>query len=272
MKKLFIILLVCSLMISGTVPVLAYTEAQQRTANALNRLELFLGVGEDLGYMLDAELTRAQGLTLLIRVLGLEAEALNGSYSAPFTDVPEWARPYVECAYAHGITNGVSEDRFAPDTPLSDYMFLTMILRALGYRDNGAFPDFFWNDPYAMAVEVGLIPTAETNTEFTRGNAVEVIWNALNAVIAGTDTTLAQRLVLLNVFTSDAFAEAELIREFGEIPSEPASAEKNPNAFYPLINPSWIFGWDDSDNDFEEEYPKEEETGGLIEEGDINLT
>ena len=79
MKKLFIILLVCSLMISGTVPVLAYTEAQQRTANALNRLELFLGVGEDLGYMLDAELTRAQGLTLLIRVLGLVAEGRNGS-------------------------------------------------------------------------------------------------------------------------------------------------------------------------------------------------
>ena len=39
MKKLFIILLVCSLMISGTVPVLAHTEAQQRTADALNRLE-----------------------------------------------------------------------------------------------------------------------------------------------------------------------------------------------------------------------------------------
>lgn len=272
MKKLLTILLACILMITGTVTVYSNTEVQQRTADALNRLELFLGVGGDLGYMLDEKLTRAQGLTLLIRVLGLEEEALNGKYSAPFTDVPEWAQPYVECAYVRGITNGVSNDRFAPDTPLSDYMFLTMILRALGYRDNGVFPDFCWNDPYAKAVDAGLIPTAAADPDFTRGDAVEVIWNALNAVIAGTDMTLAQQLIQQDIFTSGAFAEAELIREFGEIPSEPVSAEKKPNVFYPSIYPSWSFGWDDSDDDFEEEDPKEEETGGLIDEGEINLT
>lgn len=275
MKKLLMILLSCILMITGTVPVFAHTEVQERTADALNRLELLLGMGGDLGYMLDEELTRAQGLTLLIRVLGLEEEALNTSYSAPFTDVPEWARPYVECAYAHGITNGVSEDRFAPGAPLSDYMFLTMILRALGYRDDGVFPDFFWNDPYARAVESGLIPIAAADTEFTRGDAVEVVWNALKASMAGSDMTLAQQLILQDIFTSEAFAEAELIREFGVSISESAESEKNHNTIYPGFFPSWIFGWDDSDDDSEEEVEEDTEekmTGGLIDEGEINLT
>lgn len=275
MKKLLIILMACILLITGTVPLSAYTPAQQRSADALNRLGLFLGAGEDVGYMLDEELTRAQGLTLLIRVLGLEQEALKGGYVTPFTDVPEWAQPYVGCAYMLGITKGVSEDRFLPDAPLSDAMFLTMILRVLGYRDSGDFSDFVWNNPYEKAVESGLIPVSEAYTEFTRAETVEICWNALNAMIVGSEMTLVQYLIQQDVFTAEAFEEAKIIREYGELPQKtvPSAEEKKPTIVTPIF-PSWILDKDDFEDDSKDETEDESEDtekGGLIDEGDINL-
>ena len=53
--------------------------------------------------------TRFEAITMLVRLLGAEDEALSGSWSTPFTDLTEWARAYVGYAYAKGLTDGTSE-------------------------------------------------------------------------------------------------------------------------------------------------------------------
>lgn len=208
-RKLLAVLLAAIMMIVAVVPAAAYNTKHQNTADALNELGLFQGMGPAVGYALDQNLTRAQGITLLVRMIGKETEALEGTYRTPFVDVPDWAAGYVGYAYTNAITNGMGPDKFGSDAQLSDYMFLTLVLRALGYTDAGENAQFAWNDPYALAKEVGLVDIAAADGSFTRGDAVEVFWNAMNAVIVGKDMTLAQSLIKQGIFTAEQFAAAE---------------------------------------------------------------
>ena len=207
MRKVIALLLVAVLLIPA---VSAYTGEQLNTADALNHLGLFLGTGTS--YELDAELTRAQGITLLVRMLGKEAEAVSLPYTAPFTDVDEWAKPYVNYAWLHSITNGVSDVRFDSEGVMTDFMFLTLTLRALGYKDSGENATFTWDDPYALAKSVGLVDTENANETFKRANAVEVFWNALTA----DNNALANELIKNKVFSEDAFYKAVQIEKNGK--------------------------------------------------------
>ncbi len=242
MKKIIAFLLTVLLL---TPTVSAYTDQQVNTADALNHLGLFLGTGVD--YELDGKLTRAQGITLLVRMIGMETKANSISYTAPFTDVPEWAAGYVNYAWMHKITNGISDTEFDPDAAMTDYMFLTLVLRVLGYKDSGNNPEFQWDDPYALAKSVGLISTVTPDDSFRRGDAITVFWNALLL----NDRALAKDLIESAVFSADEFAKAVDIYEHGRgddagipvLPSDPVVPD-TPGSDY-----------DDTDDDDDFWYP-----------------
>ena len=84
-------------------------------AVALKQLGLFMGVS-DTDFDLERAPTRIEALVMLIRVLGEEEAALNGSWEHPFTDVPVWdgdkANKYVGYAYENGLTNGMENGLF----------------------------------------------------------------------------------------------------------------------------------------------------------------
>lgn len=217
-KRLFAVMLVAVMLMAAVVPASAYTTKQQNTADALNELGLFQGMGPSVGYALDQNLTRAQGITLLVRMIGKEAEATSNTYRTPFVDVADWAAGYVGYAYTNAITNGMGPDKFGSDVQLNDYMFLTLVLRALGHSD--ADGSFVWNNPYALAKQVGLIDVAAADGVFTRGDAVEVFWNAMSAEIVGKGITLAQSLIDQGIFTAEDFAAAEQTQMFGRTNTE----------------------------------------------------
>ena len=66
------------------------TEAQ---AQMLYDLGLFRGT--EKGFELEQPMTRAEAAVMLTRFLGAEQTALEGAWTHPFTDVPEWAAPYL---------------------------------------------------------------------------------------------------------------------------------------------------------------------------------
>lgn len=217
-KRIFAVLLACLLL---TMTTLSAAASQQDAADALNHLGLFLGT--DTGYELDASLTRAQGITLLVRLLGAEEEAQKTSYTIPFKDVADWAKPYVGYAYAHKITNGVSARKFGSDSPMTDNMFLTLCLRALGHKDSKAKDSFTWKNPYVFAQRAGLITTTEKDVDFLRGDAAAVMWNALSAPMATESGTLADTLVKKGVFLQDTLETAIRIQK-EELPQSTPSA------------------------------------------------
>ena len=176
-------------------------------ADALYALGLVGGYGKNadgsVNFALGDKLTRAQAFVLVVRFVGAEKDATLSVQSHPFTDVPAWANPYIGYVYANGITKGVSETKFDPDTEVSEAAFLTIMLRVLGYNDGAG--DFRWDDPYTLAQSVG-IADAKADT-FNRGSAFVICYRALTATVK-SGNSIAEQLIAKGVFTKEAYDKA----------------------------------------------------------------
>ncbi len=204
MKKVLAILL-SVLMLLSSVSVLAYDKAEaQLKADTLNVLGLFKGT--DNGYELERPLTRLEALIMLIRLSGNEMNALypEEAFEHPFTDAPTWegAESYIAYGYANKITSGISETEFAPDTEASLQMYITFVLRALGYPDTEE--GSVWERWETLGTQAGIISAATDKTSFLRGDAAIISRAALDAKLFGTEKTLKEKLVedgVINAFT-----------------------------------------------------------------------
>lgn len=209
MRRLLALLLALGLL--TTFAFAAETPEEETAAGQLYELGLFKGVGTDGSgnpdFDLDRAPSRVEAVTMLVRALGAGSAAEAMEKSHPFTDVPAWADGYVSYAYREGLTKGVSEDTFGSDTTASCEMYLTFMLRALGYAE-GSEGDFTYDNPYDLAEQAGLLPDGVNRESFTRGDVAEVTAAALFAKQKGTETTLADSLMAAGVFTEEAFAEA----------------------------------------------------------------
>ena len=176
-------------------------------ADALYALGLVGGYGKNadgsVNFALGDKLTRAQAFVLVVRFVGAEKDATTNMQNHPFTDVPAWAAPYIGYVYANGITKGVSETKFDPDTEVSEAAFLTIMLRVLGYNDGAG--DFRWDDPYTLAQSVG-IADAKADT-FNRGSAFVICYRALTATVK-SGNSIAEQLIAKGVFTKEAYDKA----------------------------------------------------------------
>ena len=194
-------------MLLSCVPALAagsshgYTTLQK--AEALKTLGLFQGTNK--GFELEKTLTREQAITLIVRLLGAEAEAKEKNPAHPFTDVLAWASPYVGYGYQNALVKGVSETLFGYGKLVTEAQFLTMVLRLLQYEDD---TDFTWNKSAELAEKLGLPVVPANSGEYTRGNAVDVIWALLETKFKSGGKTLAQTLIEKGVFTEKAYREA----------------------------------------------------------------
>jgi hypothetical protein len=173
-----------------------YSTVEEMAARLLFSYGLFQGSGvaEDgtVEFNLTAPMYRQEAVTMLVRLLGKEEEAKAGSWITPFTDVDAWAQPYVGYAYANGLTNGSGDKTFGSAALVNGDQYLTFILRALGYSDTDG--DFTWDDPTALARQVGLLSPCLTIDSFQRGDAALISYDALSAQLKSSDTTLLEKL------------------------------------------------------------------------------
>ena len=205
-KSCVAVLLLLAMLLS-CVPALAAGSSHSCTtlqkAEALKTLGLFQGTNK--GFELEKTLTREQAITLIVRLLGAEAEAKEKNPAHPFTDVLAWASPYVGYGYQNALVKGVSETLFGYGKLVTEAQFLTMVLRLLQYEDD---TDFTWNKSAELAEKLGLPVVPANSGEYTRGNAVDVIWALLETKFKSGGKTLAQTLIEKGVFTEKAYREA----------------------------------------------------------------
>lgn len=198
MKKLFALLLTLALLVPSA---LAYSPGEKAAADKLFEQGLFYGT--DAGYELDRALNRQEATALLVRLVGREAVALNGDYTAAFTDVAPWATGYVGYAQRTGLAVGYDDTTFGAYDPVTPEQYLTFALRALGYSD--AAGDFRWDDPWMLAIRLGLADSkAEFSAPLTRGGAVLISSRALDTVMKGTDISLSEHLSIAEQVRQDA--------------------------------------------------------------------
>lgn len=212
MKKITSMLL-CILML-GSITFTCFAsersfEKEEKSAETLKNLGLFLGVSET-DFDLDRAPTRAEALVMLIRLLGEEDAAKSENTEHPFEDVPEWADKYVGYAFEKGYTKGVSETLFGSTLKASKQMYLTFVLRALGYSDTNG--DFSWDNPYELAKLVGI--EAENEGEFLRADVVVVSFKALTCKTEkGEGKLLSDKLIEKGTFTREKYNEVMGITE-----------------------------------------------------------
>ena len=174
--------------------------AAEKQAFKLSDIGLFKGT--DKSFELERSPLRTEALTMLIRVLGKEQEALLLNLPHPFTDVPNWASPYVGYAYANGLTAGVSDTMFGSNDPATSAQYLTFVLRALGYSSES---DFEWYNPYSLALQAGILPDGANINQFLRADMVMITKSALSSKMKGFSSTLGEQLVSLCSITPEQY-------------------------------------------------------------------
>lgn len=189
-----------------------YSEAAQPPAGSdlalagqLNQLGLFRGAGTNadgsVNYDLDRQPNRAEAITMLIRALGA-GDQEGTTKQHPYQDVPTWANGAVSYARKYDLTRGISATEFGAKSPVTTAMYLTFMLRALGYQDG---TDFVWNSPWETAVQAGILPAQADWATLTRGELVEITAAALFAQHKTTGQPLWERLVSSGAFTAEQF-------------------------------------------------------------------
>ena len=211
MKKLIAILLAVCLVFALTPAAFAADAEEITAANVLNALGLFQGVGKDADgkpvYDLDRAPNRMEAVTMLVRLLGKEEEANAGAWEIPFTDVKDWAKPYVGYAYANGLTKGYSEKTFGGTDAVTATQYLTFVLRALGYSSDS---DFKWNAAWELTDQLGITAGEydASTAAFDRGDVVKISYAALGVFVKGTGGTLGEKLLDEGVFTVQQYLDA----------------------------------------------------------------
>ena len=168
-----------------------------QAADALYELGLFKGTGNSPdgtpNFDLDRTPTRAEAVTMLVRLLGKDEAAKAGIWDTPFTDVLDWAEPYVGYAYANGLTNGTGATTFGSSDSVTAAQYITFVLRALGYESG---KDFQWDRAWELSDELGLTNgTYSAIKKFTRGDAAMISHAALSGYIKGAPQTLKEYLL-----------------------------------------------------------------------------
>lgn len=81
----------------------------------------------------DQTVTRAEFVTMLVRLLGLSGSAVKGTY--PFVDVAleQWYSEEVLLAAQAGIVEGAGDSRFAPEAHIQRQEMAAMLMRAHAY-------------------------------------------------------------------------------------------------------------------------------------------
>ena len=264
MKKTMAILLITALLLTMTMPAYAAntTEAEIQ-ASALKKLGLFKGVS-DTDFDLDRAPSRVEAIIMLIRVLGKESEVLSGNWTHPFTDVASWADKYVGYAYEKGLSGGISASEFGTGNANSD-MYLTFVLRALGYNDKTG--DFAWNEPDTLAKSVGILPESVDTVNFLRADVVHISWAALEAGLKEESDTgagkLAENLMASGIFTPEDYRAAKQIagKDESQSPEDGKAVVSTFDAFKAAMENKAVTVINvDSDMDITEKYFYERDT------------
>lgn len=191
----------------------AFAANYTNCADSLHEMGLFQGTQN--GYDLDRTPTRAEAAVMLVRLLGKEAEAKALTYTAPFTDLKGWEKPYVQYLYSNGLANGTNRTTFNPTGKCTAQMYAVFLLRALGYSDTA---DFSYANAIETAREQGIYDTGIINVQnFLRDDAAAASYTVLSVSPKDSEGTLLDQLVSENAITeADAKSYQNLFSTYAQ--------------------------------------------------------
>ena len=130
----------------------------------------------------DGSITRNEMAVVMAHLLNLDYDYYRGTN--PFTDVPEWAAPYVAACAAEGVVAGIGNGQFGGDQKVTAAQASLMIMKALGYFQNQEDFGSDWQvATIRQASYINLFDQIDANAEsaLTRGQVAQLVLNGLKS-------------------------------------------------------------------------------------------
>jgi len=196
MKKILSLTLVLVLVLSsftmafaGAAPSEKFSDVDDSAVGeAVDRLSAFGIVDgyEDGSYQPEGMVKRAEFAKLLVTALGLENAAGAAAGASEFTDVmgTEWYAGFVNVAAGQGIVAGYPDGTFQPNDQVTYGEAVTMLVRALGYKDSflpGQWPSNYIAKGASLNITDDVTFFAQGFAN--RGDAAVLVNNTLDAKI-----------------------------------------------------------------------------------------
>ena len=130
----------------------------------------------------DGSITRNEMAVIMAHLLNLNYDYYRGTN--PFTDVPEWAAPYVAACAAEGVVAGIGNGQFGGNQKVTAAQASLMIMKALGYFQNAEDFGTDWQvATIRQASYINLFDNINSNAEsaLTRAQVAQLVLNGLKA-------------------------------------------------------------------------------------------
>ena len=181
-------LLLSSTMVLGML-VMGGSAAGYKDVDASNdhqeAIEVLQAVGimtgdENGNFNPDGSITRNEMAVIMAHLLNLDYDYYRGTN--PFTDVPEWAAPYVAACAAEGVVAGIGNGQYGGDQKVTAAQASLMIMKALGYFQNAEDFGTDWQvATIRQASYINLFDNINANAEsaLTRAQVAQLVLNGL---------------------------------------------------------------------------------------------
>ena len=210
-------------------PTALLSQSADESAVRLQSLGLYAGTSTDsFAPDLGSTMSREAGITMLIRILGLESEASSmsaasvASVLSGYSDadtVSSWAKKYIACAVQHGMVSGTSATTLSPSSAFSGHAFATIMLKQLGYSDFT-----YATAPTVLSQTAGLSGYSDgilSSGTLTRGTLVGLACSTLTMQNAAGQTVIGN--LISSGAVSGTLATEVLGTSVTQLPTSPTS-------------------------------------------------
>jgi len=179
MKKILSIILAGLLML-GAVNVFATDKVDY--TEELSKYEIIKG-DPDGNLRLDDNLTRAEAVTLMVRLYGFTPETSDAAPANRFSDMENhWACNAAMIAKGLRIVDKENGEAFNPEENINSEEFIEMVICLLGYKEaaeqQGGKPHGYLIKASQLGVTKGV--SIATGNAITRKDAVQILGNSLD--------------------------------------------------------------------------------------------
>ena len=140
-------------------------------------------VGDDNGdFNPDENVSRNEMAVVMSNLM--EYNVATYADTSPFTDVPDWAEPYVAACYTNGITSGYDATTFGGDDDVTTAQAALMVMKALGYfQYESDFGSDWQLETISQGNDISLFDGVESGVQeaMTRNDVAQLVLNALES-------------------------------------------------------------------------------------------
>ena len=157
------------------------SEQNQEAIEVLKAVDIMVG-DEKGNFNPEAKVTRNEMAVVMSNLMAYNVKTYANT--SPFTDVPDWAEPYVAACYTNGITSGYDKVTYGGSDNVTTAQAALMVMKALGYFQYQSDFGADWQlSTVAQGNKIDLFDDVETAVKdaINRNELAQLVLNALEA-------------------------------------------------------------------------------------------